>query len=139
MSINLKKRMTTDSEQSFLRCAPLALRQEDLTTSDLCELQGGNGNSEDKLLGMLMTETGNNVANGQPTMPQGGPSPRSIDLHVSREDRWSIYSPIINPIVEDIKAINRAVNTVVIDVADWASEMWDLAQRPSSTPWNRGS
>ena len=139
MSINLKKRMTTDPEQSFLRCAPLALRQEDLTTSDLCELQGGNGNSQDKLIGTLMTETGINVAT-QPTMPgvpNGGGS-RTIDLYP--DDRSAgIIQPVVDVFIQPVVDGIQAFNTAVVDVCDWASEMWDLAQRPSSTPWNRGS
>ena len=41
MTQTLANRMTTNPQQPFTNCASLPIRQEGLTTNDLCEFQGG--------------------------------------------------------------------------------------------------
>lgn len=101
MSQKLSNRMTTVPEQSFLNCVSLSIREEDLNTSELDGLHGGN-----RLINFVLENIPRVYNQAQQAINRGMPPVIQATLHEAEQivdDVIDTCDSIIDDVSEGIE------------------------------------
>ena len=109
MSQTLSNRMTTVPQQSFLNCVSLSIREEDLNTSELDGLHGGNP----RLFGLFLENIPRVFNQAQQAINRGMPPVIQATLHEAEQ----IVDEIIDTGDRVIDEISQGIEEFDLDEA----------------------